>query len=123
MTEDERITALIRELQDLHVREAAILQEIESRNRRRRSDSPVNETRTDQETEPAPRRRYQAGDRIYITNRVRRPAFAPQDWTLWNERRATVTRVVRDRVYCRTDNGTQTWRLHHNVRPLDQQAQ
>ena len=106
MSDGERITSLIRELQDLHVQEAALLQELDIAIRRRESDGPKKERTMNGDTAAGTQLRYQLGDRIYVTNRVRRPVFAPQDWTLLKERRATVTRVDRDKIHYRTDNGT-----------------
>jgi len=58
------------------------------------------------------------GDRVYITNRVRRPSSWLKNWTndtAENEKRATVTHKIRDRVWLVTDNGTKTWRAPHNL--------
>jgi hypothetical protein len=64
---------------------------------------------------------FRKGDRVRITNRVRRPATAGVSWTEERERLATVTRIIPDQVHIRTDNGTKTWRAHNNLeiqRPL-----
>jgi hypothetical protein len=61
---------------------------------------------------------FAKGDRVYITNRVRRPSSWLKNWTndtVENEKRATVTHKIRDRVWLVTDNGTKTWRAPHNL--------
>jgi hypothetical protein len=63
---------------------------------------------------------FRRGDRIRITNRVRRPS----NWNtgvVWEEERertATVTRVTPTQIHFVTDNGTRTWRAHRNVRRI-----
>jgi hypothetical protein len=63
---------------------------------------------------------FTRGDRIRITNRVRRPA----NWmsgVVWEEDRestATVTRVTPNQIHFVIDNGTRTWRAHNNVRRI-----
>jgi hypothetical protein len=60
------------------------------------------------------------GDRIRITNKIRRPITWPEDtpWTEDNERVGTVTRLTKDQVHLRTDNGRITWRATRNVRKI-----
>ena len=61
------------------------------------------------------------GDRIRITNRVKKPAT----WTgafVWDEeleRVATVTRVTPKQIHFITDNGTRTWQAPNNVRRIE----
>ena len=92
--------------------------------------APEQNGRTDQRTyddgeaarrthERNPKRPYNIGTRIYISNRIRRPVFASNSWTAVRERQATITKIVGDRVYYVTDNGTKTWRLTQNVAPLN----
>ena len=53
------------------------------------------------------------GDRIQITNRVRKPATwtGPGVWDEEREKVATVTQqVTRNQIHFVTDNGTRTWR-------------
>jgi hypothetical protein len=58
------------------------------------------------------------GDRVRITNRVKKPA----DWTrAWDERKervATVTRVTPSQIHFTTDNGVNTWRAPNNVKKI-----
>lgn len=108
---DDRIDALIQELKDLRLRETSLLQRIEEANRQR-DDSA---TRDDDARGPA---EYQPGDRVYVLSRIRKPVFAPSNWNGYSERRATVTRVDGEKVFFKTDNGTQTWRAAKNLRLL-----
>ena len=96
---DGDLNSLLAELRQLRIREDLVLQRIERLNDRAAADVPP---------------RFQIGDRVRITNTVRRPT----SWTgVWNSaaiatyRRATVVSVVGDRVNLRTDNGVTTWRL------------
>lgn len=56
---------------------------------------------------------FQIGDRVRITNKVRRPKDTPATWTIQNEKLAIVREIDpnSDRVGLTTDNGTKTWRL------------
>ena len=108
MGDDESIDTLIEELKRLQVRETDLLGQLESAYRRRDGAS-------------TPRRRtgrHQVGDRVHVTNRIRRPVFAPASWTGFKERHATVTSVDGERVFFKTDNGTNTWRAAKNLRLL-----
>ena len=117
--DNDDVDALIQELQQLNMRQTELLQELQQRNR---AQSHQEHCGHDTQVQ-----RYETGDHVIITNEIRRPLLAPQTWNRENERRATVTRVKRvlqkDRVYLTTDNGTRTWRLAENVRPLQQQTQ
>jgi hypothetical protein len=131
MSDDDSISNLIAELRQLQVRESNIIQEIESRYDRRsrgRSNGPQAARQQEgtgrrQDTDRDDTAAYRTGDRVYITNRVARPILPSRDWNIHDERRATVTRVTRDRVYFRTDNGTSTWRKAKNLRPIEQRQQ
>jgi hypothetical protein len=62
------------------------------------------------------------GDRVRITNRIRRPANWSASWhesDIENERRSTVTHRVRDQVWLITDNGTRTWRAPNNLERIE----
>ena len=63
---------------------------------------------------------FRRGDRIRITNRVRRPSNWDTDvvWEEDKEKTATVTRVTPNQIHFVTDNGTRTWRAHRNVRRI-----
>ena len=103
---DEDLNSLLAELRRLRIREDLVLQRIERLNDRAAADVPL---------------LFQIGDRVRITNTVRRPAT----WTgVWNSsavatyRRATVVSVAGDRISLRTDNGVTTWRLAAHLQPL-----
>jgi hypothetical protein len=118
MSDDDRIATLIKALKDLQVQEANLLRQIEEAYRQRRIERVDDNTRDNDHTERDTRRTYQVGDRVYVASRVRRPVFAPGSWTSYNERQATVTKVVGEKVYIKTDNETETWRATKNLRPL-----
>ena len=64
---------------------------------------------------PAATNSFKRGDRVRITNKVRKPATAGANWSENRERLATVTRVIPDQVHILTDNGTRTWRAPNNL--------
>lgn len=109
MSDDDKIATLIKKLKDLRVQETGLLRQIEEAYRQRENERNDGDTRTST---------YRTGDRVYITNRIRRPVSSPDSWTDQDERRATVTRVVNDKVFIKTDNGTETWRANKNLRLL-----
>jgi len=108
-----RIQKIIDKLKALKIREENLIQELEEINS---NSQDRRQARTRNRQAPT----YHVGDRIYVTNQVRWPLFASgrADWTAERERQGTVTAVERERVYFDTDNGTATWRLKKNVRPL-----
>ena len=105
MNNNERITELITELQNLRVRETHLLEEVAALNNDGNNDGGND-------------RVYSVGQRIVIINTVRRPVLASRGWLLENEKRATVTKVKDGKVFYTTDDGTNTWDAEENVRPL-----
>jgi hypothetical protein len=99
------IDELIREVRKLRVRVAKLENE--------RTPSKNKPTTVGVDT-------LKTGDRIRITNKIKRPVTWPQDtpWTEERERVGTVTHLIRDQVYFRTDNGRTTWRVSKNVRKI-----
>ena len=121
MEEERSIDELIAELQELKIREAEIVTALERANRTARVRIPEVVEGHRQEGHAQVPYGFRRGDRVRITNRVRRPATAGVSWTEERERLATVTRIIPDQVHIRTDNGTKTWRAHNNLeiqRPL-----
>ena len=61
---------------------------------------------------------FSTGDRVYIKNRVRKPANWPREtaWSEERERHAIVTKIIGDQVHFVTDNGTHTWRAQNNLK-------
>ena len=107
------VNNLIRELQELRIRETAVIAEI------REAIEGGNEAEQDIEIgdaeQPAIVHGLRTGDRVRIKNKVRKPATAGPSWTETRERLATVTRVTVDQVHIITDNGTKTWRARNNL--------
>jgi hypothetical protein len=110
--EDDTIGALIKELKRLKVREANIIALLQAANDERRGGS---------NDDGAGATALARGDRVRITNLVRKPTNWPEA-VAWDHRqatRATVTQVAADRVYFVTDNGVKTWRALRNLRKLE----
>jgi hypothetical protein len=112
MTE-ERIKFLIEELKRLEIRQAVVIAELEATNERRTNGNTTtsNEASTTGLT---------IGDRVRITNQVKKPATW-NNTVLWDkerERLATVTRVSAKQIHFVTDNGTNTWRAPNNLKKL-----
>jgi hypothetical protein len=67
---------------------------------------------------PPPSTTFRTGDRIRITNKIKRPANWDADASPWDRSKsaaATVTSVTATRIYFTNDNGLATWRLHKHV--------
>lgn len=109
---DRTIEALITELQELRLR-VARLEETQGRHSETGS-------RTGSSITGAPQERFDVavGDRIRVTNRVRRPANRPStgQWDEEKEKVGTVTKIIGDQVHYVTDNGTHTWRAPNNLK-------
>jgi hypothetical protein len=102
---DDEVDELVRELEGLRIRREELLTRLTEARRRRgaRGFFVVG---------PAP---LVVGERVRITNRVRRPAGwppAPNDET---DQVGVVTRVTATRIYVTTDTGINTWRAKTNV--------
>ena len=109
----ESIEDLIGELKELRLREAEVIERLESANRRQaegkfeavgleRSESTLGA--------------FVIGDRVVITNKIRKPASCNKFWTPERERKAIVTGIDGEKVHIKTDNGIETWRLTKNLK-------
>jgi hypothetical protein len=111
--EEKQIAELIKELKALKVREATVIAQLEAVNLKRtqKTAPPVTYDTEDELVQ---------GDRIRITNRVRKPATWPRkvEWEERKERHGTVTRVTTEQVHIVTDNGTHTWRAPQNLKRI-----
>lgn len=105
MSED--LQSLIRKLKQLQAEEDKLIRRIEQFQRTNN-------------TAPPPRRlSFSTGDRVYITNKISKPASWTTVWdghTVLASRPAVVKRVVGARVYIRTDNGIDTCRRKEYLR-------
>jgi hypothetical protein len=113
--EDKDFDELIEELRELKIREREIISALDQASRTGR-------VQTRHETEARPHEGqaqvpygFRQGDRVRITNKVRKPATAGPSWTEARERSAVVTKIVPDQVHILTDNGTRTWRAPNNL--------
>ena len=106
---------LIEELQALRIRETAIIARLAQVNRARTGEIEINGNGGNNGAEAPNTHGLTRGDRVWIKNKIRRPATAGLTWSEARERLATVTKVVTDQVYVVTDNGTKTWREPTNL--------
>ena len=118
MMEHNELSDLIEELRALKIRETEIVAELERASRNQTRPRHEDNRGTEQTTVANGIKR---GDRVRITNKVRRPAASGPTWTEAKERLATVTSVNATQVHIVTDNGTRTWRSPNNLRLLQKQ--
>jgi len=123
--EERKLDALIEELKSLRVREAIVISEIEAVNKKRveRDSRKPKPGGTSNESQKKRAIELSKGDRVYVSNRIRKPSSWPNsnegnEWTAEKERYATVTRVSKGKVYIETDNGVHTWRAPKNLEKI-----
>lgn len=109
---DEHIEDLIQELQALRLRETAIIAQLEQEVLKGSETHRAHQTETTRSRSTTLKR----GDRVRITNKIRKPATADETWRRDKEELATVTKVTKTQVHITTDNGTETWRAPNNLR-------
>ena len=113
MVEDHTLEVLINELRALRLRVTQV--EAQLKEQREQEQQTI-------ETTSAPSGGFAKGDRVRITNKVRRPANWSASWTeedIERERSATVTHRARDQIWLITDNGTKTWRAPNNLARIE----
>jgi hypothetical protein len=131
--EDDRIQSIIEELRSLRIRVADLELEVEQANTRSRTrgdtteqanaaEKQANVVETQLQLQAPIANGLRSGDRVRITNKVRKPATAGPSWTEEKERLATVTNVTTTQVHVTTDNQTKTWRAPNNLRLLYRQG-
>jgi hypothetical protein len=116
--EEKIFEDLIEELRTLKIRETEIVAEL----KRVTGERDKNNNRSTEQTTIA-NAEIKRGDRVRISNKVRKPASAGPTWTEAKERLATVTRVTATQVHILTDNGTRTWRGPNNLRLLQKKQE
>ena len=106
MAQGESIGDLIAELKQLNLREGEVIELIEAANQRqtKRESAPIDAGTSKFGT-------FRVGDRVVVTNKIRKPTNHSQHWTPEKERRAVVTGIDGDKVHIKTNNGVETWRL------------
>ena len=112
--DEELVEELTRELSDLRLRQAVLVSTLA------RLKGTGSETQEVDERVALAINGIGRGDRVWITNKVRKPADWPAH-TKWNEdefRSARVTRVTRKQIFILTDNGVETWRAPNNLRKV-----
>lgn len=117
----DTVDELILQIEDLRIQEAAVLQRLVAA--RAREASALNSSR-----ERTPRTRvtaeagtsnFRIGDRVNITNSIRTPYSRHANA---GDRNATVTKITKERVFVRTDNGGTTNRAPGNLRHIVDEA-
>ena len=101
--EEEQIEDLTRELNELKIRQAVLIAAI---SRLQAAPNVVNG--------------IEVGDRVWIKNKVRKPAHWPSQtpWVESEYRTARVTKVSARQIFVLTDNGIDTWRAPNNLRRI-----
>jgi hypothetical protein len=112
---DSEISKLLKELKQLKLQETRVLNALEDAHIRQTTTSPNRSLLSPPPTtvEPGEADLFIPGDRVIITNKVRKPLNRP---TNNGDRTGVVTTVQQNRVNLKTSNGTQTWRAPHNLR-------
>ena len=100
------VKQLIEELKNLRIKEAQVITKLEATLQRTSTRSTKNPS-------------FTTGERVFITNRIRKPVRWKKEWSAKKERDATVTGIEGERVHIRTDNGVETWRDAKNLRSLN----
>ena len=108
---ERQIEELIEELRTLRLRVATLEAENDQRTRRESLESTRSSTAEQVNG-------IRKGDRVRITNAVKKPAYWTRAWDENKERVATVTKVTPLQIHFRTDNGVNTWRAPNNVRKI-----
>ena len=113
--QDEQVEELITELKALNLQRRAILAQLEEAY----SGYEAVETTSGNFRVPIANGIVK-GDRVRITNKVKRPATWTSQlaWDKERERSATVTRVTPTQVFFITDNGVETWRAPNNLKKI-----
>jgi hypothetical protein len=116
---DNKIHELIEELKVLKLRETEIIAQLEVENVRRNRETREKEARLVRHSTTTGHG-FEQGDRIRITNQVKKPAHWGVDerWNYIDAQKATVTFTTTDRVYFVTDNGVTTWRTPRNIKRI-----
>ena len=117
MDEKQSVQDIINALKTLRLQEAELSSQLEAAI----GDTASKNTSPPRITEKRRNTDYTTGDRIWIKNKIKKPA----NWTCereWNEKEAktaTVTEVLtkgaNTQIHFVTDNGVHTWRAPNNV--------
>ena len=102
--EEEQIEDLIRELNELRIRETVLIAAAISR--LQAAPNIVNG--------------IEVGDRVWIKNKVQKPAHwrSQTPWIKSEYRTARVTKISTRQIFVLTDNGIDTWRAPSNLRKI-----
>jgi hypothetical protein len=105
---DDRIASLTKQVQALQLQVTGLQEELKQHNRSQQ---------TPPSTSTVINTLIQLGDRIRITNTVKKPLSWDNaiEFNQQQAKLATVTAVVNNRIYFTTDNGIHTWRSRRNI--------
>jgi hypothetical protein len=117
---DDDVEALIAEWQTLRICADAIVRQLEAANARRTSVDTVSSTTTVDGHDLAVNG-LRKGDRVRIKNKVTKPATWPieKPWHREEARLATITRVTKEQIHFRTNNGVSNWRAPNNLERIN----
>jgi hypothetical protein len=118
---ERQIEELIRELRTLKLRVATLEAENDYQRARRESSEHTRTLTAASNNSTHDMERVNGigrGDRVRITNTVKKPAYWTKAWDEKKERVATVIKVTPSQIHFRTDNGVNTWRAPNNVRKI-----
>lgn len=113
---EKQIEELTKELRTLKIRVATL--EAENDQRVRRESREHTRALATPSNEKEQVNGIGIGDRVRITNHVKKPAYWTKAWDEKKERVATVTKINPLQIHFRTDNGVNTWRAPNNVRKI-----
>jgi formylmethanofuran dehydrogenase subunit A len=114
--EEKSFDELIQELQRLRIREGQIIAQIEQAHHSSNTRIPNQDNTRLPSNITSTRQTFTKGDRVLITNKIRKPKTAGINWTESKERLAVVSKIVNDQIHVVTDNGTNTWRIQDNLK-------
>lgn len=102
----DTLSDIIRQLKELKLREARLLDRLEK---------VGNSSSSDRSTSSS----FVIGDRVRIRNQVRKPSSWTGPWIEAEAKAGIVTAVDQDRIALRADNGTRTWRAPKNLERIE----
>ena len=125
MDREDEIEKLTAQLRDVSIRlaqlEAAASREHTERSASRIAAASAEPKDISSSTSKAAAPIISKGDRVSITNDVRKPSYWNDniEWDQEKAQRATVTHFYRGQVHFVTDNGVRTWRAINNLAKID----
>ena len=120
--DDPSLQDLVRELRAIRIREAQIIQQLEVGLTKATDEGTKEPSASSTETST---HGLKIGDRIAITNKVKKPANWPRSdpWIESDHKTATIQDIItisptNTQIHFITDGGVETWRAPNNVRTI-----